>query len=252
MDAMEKRRRLLIGVSLICALLLSGCVNLVQEMVVEPDGSGALRFALGIESQVFPEVREAIPEALTLESLLSTLIQDENITDVVQEEYQEDGITYQSIHLEVADFAALFGEEGRRIGPLTVTLVREGDQYAFQQVINLENSNLRIPGVNLLDLSGAGYTVRLRVPQIIDTNGRQDAAGESVWEVPLSDLLQGGETIRLGATYILEPYEGLFIPWEKYFPYLVMGFVGVGFLSILVVIVVNTAGRRKEKKKYRF
>jgi hypothetical protein len=249
---MKPNRKILLTLAFLSLLVLSGCVNLVQEMRVNPDGSGALRFALGVESEVYPEVQMAIPEGFELENLLSTLIRDENVTDVVQEEYQEGGRTYQSITLEVADFLLVFGEEGRRIGPLTVSLTREDDVYRFEQVIDLENSNLRIPGINLLDLSGAGYTVRLLVPQITDTNGRQDAAGESVWEVPLSELLQGGETIRLEAEYVLEPYEGFFIPWEKLFPYIVIGFVGLGFLAVLVVIVVNTVGKRKEKRRYRF
>ncbi len=249
---MQKRKFYIVLISCLCSWLLAGCVNLVQEMTVLEDGSGSLRFALGVDSDVYPEVQMAIPEGFQFENLLSTLIQDENITGVTQDQYEADGKTYQFIQLDVADFMAVFGEDGRRIGPITVTLSQEGETYRFEQIIDLENSNLSIPGVNLLDFSGAGYTVRLVVPQIMDTNGRQDAAGESVWEVPLSDLLQGGETIYLQADYTLEPYEGFFIPWEKYFPYLVAGFVGIGFFSVLVVIVVNSIGKRKEKKRYRF
>jgi hypothetical protein len=252
MPIMKKRRIILSVCSVLLLFLLSGCVNFVQEMQVNQDGSGVLSFALGVETEYYPQVQLAIPEGFQFDNLLSQLIQDENVTDVTQDHYEESGKTYDAIRLEVADVLAVFGEDGRRIGPLTVSLTLEEDVYKFDQVIDLENSNFSIPGINLLDLSGAGYTVRLLVPQIIDTNGRQDAAGECVWEVPLSDLLQGGDTINLNAEFILEPYEGFFIPWEKWFPFILAGFVGVGFLSVLIVIIVNTTGKRKEKRRYRF
>ncbi len=248
----KKRRIVLSAFSIILLFLLSGCVNFLQEMQVNQDGSGVLSFALGVDTEFYPQVQVAIPEGLQLDNLLSQLIQDENVTDVTQDHYEDNGRTYDAIRLEVADVLAVFGEDGRRIGPLTVSLTMEEDVYIFNQVIDLENSNFSIPGINLLDLSGAGYTVRLLVPQIIDTNGRQDAAGECVWEVPLSDLLQGGDTIILNAEFILEPYEGFFIPWEKLFPFILAGFLGLGFLSILIVIIINTTGKRKDKKQYRF
>jgi len=231
--------------------LLSGCINLVQELAVREDGSGSLRFALGVETGVYQQVMEQIPEGFLLQNLLSNLIQDENVLDVVQDHYEADGRTWDSVELEVKDVAALFAEE-RRIGPLTVALDEEDGIYSFEEIMDLENSNLVIPGINLLDLSGAGYTVRLITPQIVYTNGLQEAAGVSVWEVPLSELLRGEETITLQADYVLEPYEGVFIPWDTFFPYVVIGFLALGGIAVLVVVIVNTTKRRKKKRKYRF
>jgi hypothetical protein len=129
--------------------------------------------------------------------------------------------------------------------------ITESDgEYSFTEEIDVANSNLAIPGIHLMDLAGAGVTVRLNTPQIIRTTGIQDAAGVSSWDVSVLDLIEEGNMITLSANYVLEPYVGTFIPWEKYFPYAVAGFLGVGVLAILVIVIVNTTdiGKRDKKK----
>jgi hypothetical protein len=70
--------------------------------------------------------------------------------------------------------------------------------------------------------------------------------------VALDDLLQGGTAINQRAVYTLEPYEGFFIPWEVFFPYVVVGFLGLGGVSILIVIIVNTVGKGQKERKINF
>ncbi|MDY6866886.1 MAG: hypothetical protein SVT56_03115 [Chloroflexota bacterium] len=245
---MKKRQRLLLLISAISLFLLSGCVNLVQEMTVREDGSGVVRFALGVEDQYYEQVQEEIPEGYALENLLATLMQEELVTDVTQETYEQDGWTWDSVQLEIADITALFEEE-RRIGPLRITLDEEEGEFTFTQTLDLTNTNFSIPGINLMDLTDAGYTVRLTAPHILDTNGVQTLAGESVWELSPADLTQEGEGMTLRAEYSLEPYEGIFIPWDTFFDAIVFGWLALGVLSVLVVIIVNTTGRWKRGRK---
>ncbi len=230
---------------------LSGCVNLVQEVTVRQDGSGSLRFAVGVETSVYPQYQQAVPEGFQLENLFTNLIVDENVTDVDQTSYQSGNRTWDTLEIQVGDMAALLAED-RTFGPLILSIEPQEEGFTFQQTLDLEQSNLEIPGLNLLDLSGAGYSVRLITPQITSTNGLQEAAGVSLWEVPLSALLQGGESIFLQADYVLKPYEGVFIPWETFFPYVVIGFLALGFTSILVVILVNTLGKGDKPRKIEF
>jgi len=68
----------------------------------------------------------------------------------------------------------------------------------------------------------------------------------------VSELVQEAETVYLQADYVLEPYEGTFIPWETFFPYVVIGFLAAGFLAILIVIIVNTRGKREKKREVHF
>ncbi|MCB2210421.1 hypothetical protein KQH62_05965 [bacterium] len=220
-------------------------------MTVHEDGSGVLRFALGVESASYDLFQEQLPEGMDLEGLLATLMQDENVTEVTTDQYEGGGRVWEVVELQVADFAALLTEE-RRIGPLVIALDESEGLYAFEEVIDLENSTMSIPGIHLMDLAGAGYTVRLDTPQIITTNGLQTDAGVSTWEVSIGDLVEGGETIVLEADYSLEPYEGNFIPWETFFPYVMIGFLGLGVLAILVVIVVNTRKKKDQGDKIKF
>jgi len=248
---MIRSRKILLALLVINLGFLSGCVNLVQEVTIRQDGSGSLRFAIGVETSAYSQFQLAVPESFQLENLFANLVIDENISGVEQTRYESGNRTWDAIEMQVADMAALFAED-RTFGPLTLAIDPEGDQFSFEQTLDVEQSNLDIPGVNLLDLSGAGYSVRLITPQILSTNGLQEAAGVSLWEVPLSDLLQGGESIFLQADYILEPYEGVFIPWETFFPYVVIGFLALGLLSILVVILVNTTRKGEKPRKIEF
>lgn len=248
---MKKRNLYLALLAFTALLLLSGCVNVVQEMTVREDGSGSLQFAVGVEAASYFLVMEQIPDGFAVDDLLSVLLLNENVREVSRDQYQSGGRIWDTVTLEVDDFAALFEAE-RRLGPMRIKVDREEDVYTFQTVINLATSNLTIPGINLLDLSGSSYTVRLITPQIVSTNGLQTAAGTSVWDVPLSDLLQGGSRVNLRADYTLEPYEGTFIPWETFFGYVETGFLAAGILIILIVIVVNTRRKKEEAQKIKF
>jgi hypothetical protein len=248
---MKRRRHFLILIILIALIALSGCVNLQQEITVREDGSGVLHFAFGVDSESYDLVQEQRPEGMDLEGLLATLMQDENVTGMTTDHYESGGRIWDTVELEVADFAALLAED-RRIGLLVLSLGESEGVYSFEEILNLENSTMSIPGIHLMDFSGAGFTVRLNTPQIITTNGLHVDAGVSTWEVSLSDLLQGGETIILEADYSLEPYEGDFIPWETFFPYVMLGFLGLGILAILVVIVVNTRKKSDQGDKIKF
>lgn len=249
---MKRHRHLFIFLLISLILLtLTGCINLVQEVSIEEDGSGTLQFRLGVESGSAEVFEERLPEALKLENILSTLIQDDNILSVTTDEYQADERIWRSISLEVGDVYELF-REPRQIGPVRIELDVDDEVYTFMETIDLAGTNFSIPGIQLLDLTGAGYTVRLSTPQILSTNGKQVEAGISTWEVPLSELLQGGESIFLQADYNLTPYEGVFIPWGVFFPYIVGGFLGLGILSILVIVVVNTRRKTKNPDKINF
>jgi len=244
--------RLLLFITAILSLgLLSGCVSIIEEIDILEDGSGTLRFALGVETENYQAFQEAVPEGYALENLLVTLAGDENVSSVQYDQYTADDRTWDSVELDVEDFTALF-EETRRIGPVEINFDEQAGEFTFNQSIDLANSTLTIPGVNLMDLSTVSLTVNLSTPQIIETNGIQSAAGVSTWSSPLDEVLQGGSTVFLSADYVLEPYQGYFIPWEVFFPYVVIGFLALGGISILVVILVNTIGGREKKSTLKF
>ena len=246
---MKKRIPLLLILSLTTLLLLSGCVNLVQEVAVREDGSGAVRVALGVEESSYDYAQELIPEGYELNNLVSSLSLDENAVGITEDHYEESGRVWDSVEVEFSDMLAVFGEK-RSFGPVTMRLTEADGEYSFTEEIDVYNSTLSIPGVHLMDLAGAGFTVRLDTPQIVRTSGVQETAGVSVWEVSVFDLVEEEDMITLTADYVLEPYVGNFIPWEKLFPLLVMGFLGTGILAILVIVVVNTTniGKRDKKK----
>ena len=233
------------------AFILSGCVELVQEVSVDQNGSGSIRFAYGVDTESYPQFEELIPDEYLLENLFATLSLNENVSQVNQETYEANGQTWQAITLDIDDMAGMFAEE-QRVGPILISIDEEEGNYFYQQTIDLGLTTVNIPGIHLLDLSGGQYTVVLNTPQIIDTNGVHSEAGLSTWEISVKDLVDGGEGIFVGAEYRLESYEGTFIPWDLYFPFIVYGFLGLGIVAILLVIILNTRGNREKNQQIKF
>jgi len=245
------RRFSILILAALTLLLLSGCISLQEEISVREDGSGTLLFALGVETESYEQFQESVPEGLELESLLALLIQDENVSVRNRDTFEADGRTWESIELEVSDFVNVFSDE-KRIGPILISVDEDDGIFYFIHMIDINLMTIGIPGMNLMDLTQAEYNVKLTSPQIIDTNGVQRRADEATWKVPLIDILQAGEVVYLEAQYSLEPFVGTFIPWELFFPYVVIGFLGLGGLSILIVIFANTAGKREKPQQYKF
>lgn len=248
---MKKLRIPVLILTILSLVFLSGCVTVLQDMAVAEDGSGTLRFAVGVDSEIYPQFTESIPEGYQLENFLASLMQDETITNIEEDQYEEDGYTWDSIQLEVSDFYQLF-EEDRRVGPLVMTMGQDEGVYTFTQSIDMAGANLEIPGINLIDLSGARYRVRLESPQIISTTGVQPSAEVSEWEFKMEEFIRGDEALFLQAEYSLEPYEGVFIPWEVFFPYIVIGFLALGGMSIILVIILNTRKEEQEIPQIKF
>ncbi len=248
---MRHFRHLILFLSIISLFLLSGCVTILQEISVIENGSGTLRFAIGVESTAYTQYNESIPEGYQLENLLATMMQDEMVTGVEEDSYEVDGYIWDSIELEVSDFSKFFTED-RRVGPLVMSLSQSENVYTFTQSVDMAGSNLEIPGINLMDLTGSGFIVRITTPQIVSTTGVQPSSALSEWEFSMEELLRDDETLYLQAEYTLEPYEGVFIPWEIFFPYVVIGFLAVGVLSILIVIIVNTRTKEEEIPRIKF
>ena len=248
---MKKFRIPILVLTTLSILFLSGCVTVLQDMAVAQDGSGILRFAIGVESTAYAQFAESIPEGYQLENFLTAMMQDETITDIQEDQYQADGYTWDSIELETSDFSQLFSED-QRVGPLIMSLGQDDDVYIFTQTVDMAGSNLEIPGINLLDLTGARYRVRLQSPQIVSTTGVQPSVELSEWEFTMQELIRGEEALFLQAEYTLEPYEGVFIPWEVFFPYVVIGFLLLGVVSIIIVIIVNTRNKEEEIPQVKF
>lgn len=250
-NKVKKTQIAIILLSTLSLLFLSGCVTLTEEVHVKADGSGTLLFALGVETESYEQFQESVPEGLSLESLLALIIQDENVSVRNRDNYEADGYTWDSIELEINNFIDVFSEP-KRMGPLLISMDEEEEVFYFTQMIDVNLLTIGIPGLKLLDLSEVEYNVKFSAPQIINTNGIQRTADETTWKVPVKDILQGGEVVYLETEYIMEPYEGVFIPWELFFPYVVIGFLALGGLSILIVILVNTTGKREKRQRYKF
>jgi hypothetical protein len=75
--------------------------TVVEEITVFEDGSGTLRFALGMAAENFEAYQAGIPEGFALEDLFSVLGRDENVTSITFDQFTADGLTWDSVELAV-------------------------------------------------------------------------------------------------------------------------------------------------------
>jgi hypothetical protein len=94
---------------LLPALLLSGCIDVRQDIYINPDGTGRLRLDIGIRSTTADPAAEVIPEhpGEDLKVIARRIHTDPRVRTIHVEEYSEDGWDRGVIDLSVHDWRDL-------------------------------------------------------------------------------------------------------------------------------------------------
>lgn len=214
-------------IPLFCALTLSGCLDVQQEIWINPDGSGKLRFDLGL-SRAFIELDEGESTgvsdlAASFRELGRELNRDPRLKySPVMEEYSDDDFDRVALEVVVKDWRDLpainqmilerkSGEE---------TLESKANQMLLFSIHETEDGNIffRQPSIGtfsesdnqaagegkgtLLERAGraflgsfmneGGVVVTLHSTMISRTNGTWQPDKSSVrWKVSLEDMMEG-------------------------------------------------------------
>jgi hypothetical protein len=209
---------------LLPALLLSGCIDVRQEVSINPDGTGRLRFDLGVRQELSAPGEEE-PTAATemgqdFKDIARVIHRDPRVRSLAVREFSQNGWDRAEIDLVAHDWRDLpelnrlivheSGESGLQVSGLEEYLffsLREDDDgvtfFRQPEVSEPTPPPLSDSSNGPIELFGRALTravfdegmltVTLRSPMVSRTNGLWQLDKASVrWSVPLADLIDPG------------------------------------------------------------
>jgi hypothetical protein len=216
MRLMNTREFATLAPLLLPALLLSGCIDVRQDIYINPDGSGRLRLDLGIRTVASDRAPDELPiqPGNDLKEIVRRIHADPRIRAVHVEEYSEDGWDRGVIDLSVHDWRdlpdlnrCLAADPDRpengfsRLESWFLFSLREDDDGVtnFQEP-QADGVGPPRPGgpwtlfgrpLDRSAFSEGALTVTLHSPMVSRTNGLWQLDKASVrWSIPLAYLLE--------------------------------------------------------------
>jgi hypothetical protein len=196
---------------IVVAALLSGCVKVEQDLVLNPDGTGTLKFVYGVKDQDLQRMKQvatqmaAIDPSLVKEDVDWLTAFDETVIRREWEKVDHEGVTldqvktelsggwrYMTANVSFVNLQKLF--DCGMIKDCHVALTRgPGGQYGFQQNINLNKSMKSLPpGMDLktmgpmlaMLMQDFDAVLKVEVPgRIIRSNADRTEGRQAIWEM---------------------------------------------------------------------
>jgi len=209
-----KKFRLVI--TFVTIFLLSGCYDFTEELWIHGDGSGRMKFTIGLAENLAAMIEGGEKSADFCDKAIKDKNKLENnvlITSVVITKSNEAGMNYCTIDIDVIDFRN-FGEVRNNViegdynnyeFPFTIEELGEGRISISQDFGNLgrdgpEQSEIEKVGQEMAMvmmtpmLAGKYITVTVHAPLIETSNGEISADyTTTIWKKPLVDLIRNPE-----------------------------------------------------------
>lgn len=192
------------AICLALAIGLTGCINVNQAVEINPDGSGSFSMDLGV-SESLMAMAEASGQATGEKpsfGMEEDLVSDNPyVAEVHTNEYNEDGYKHYSVEADITDMNAFLSQmsETNESG-MTVSLEElDNGNIIFRQNIDIQQNGVSsddsemdalISGMVANAFQGNHWTVTLKVPNVVETNGTlDDETGVVTWSIPMTDLM---------------------------------------------------------------
>ena len=200
-------------VTLLTSLLLAGCYDLTEELWINADGSGRMKFTIGLAENLVAMIEGSGESADFCDSAIKDKSKLENnvlITSIAITKSSEAGMHYCTIDIDVIDFRnfaevrnnVIEGDydnyefpfaieeldQGRvRISQDFTTLGRDGPNQS-----EIEKAGQEIAMVMMTPmLAGKYINVTVHAPKIESSNGEISADNKTTtWKKPLIDLVR--------------------------------------------------------------
>lgn len=195
------------------SLLLTGCYDLTEELWINADGSGRMKFTIGLAENLVTLIESGGQSADFCENAIrdkSKLEKNKLVYSVYISKYNEAGMLFCSIDIGVTDFrqfrevrdVAIEGDYARYQFPFLIDDLGEGRIRISQDFSNLGRDD---PAQTDLDkmgqemamalmspmLAGKYITVTVHAPKIESSNGDISADSKTTtWKKPLVDLFR--------------------------------------------------------------
>ena len=206
-----KKLRLILGLA--TCLLLSGCYDLTEELWINSDGSGRMKFTIGLAENLVVMIESGGQSADFCENAIrdkGKLEANELITSLAISKKNEAGMLFCTIDIGVTDFRrfakvrniAIQGDYDKYEFPFVIQDLDEGRIRISQDFSNLgrddpEQSDLAKISQQMAMammspmLAGKYITVTVHAPMIESSNGEISADNKTAtWKKPLVDLFR--------------------------------------------------------------
>jgi hypothetical protein len=200
-------------ITLFTILLLSGCYDLSEELWINSDGSGRMKFTVGLAESLVAMLESSGESADFCDNAIkdkSNLENDELVTFVAITKSREAGMHYCTIDISVTDFRqfkevrnnAIAGAYNKYEFPFMIDDLGEGRVRISQDFSNFGRDD---PGLSEIEkagqemamammtpmMAGKYITVTVHAPKIESSNGEISSDSKStVWKKPLIDLMR--------------------------------------------------------------
>jgi len=186
------------------AIGITGCINVNQAIEIESDGSGSFSMDLGV-SESLMAMAEASGQATGEEpsfGMEKELVSDSPyVGEVHTKEYNEDGYKHYAVDADITDMKAFFSQmSDTNESGMSVSLVElDNGNLLFRQNIDVQQNGVSsddseldtiMSGMVANAFQGNYWTVTLKVPNLVDTNGKlDDETGVITWSIPMTELM---------------------------------------------------------------
>lgn len=206
---MKKRSLFLTLVLALMSVLLSGCLSVLQEMWVNPDGSAKVSIDMGIATALLDMGGS---DGNPLDSFKAQYEGSDKYKNVTTRTYDEGDLRHIVVEFEVDSFEQFIANPGGSTDQslntsMALTKLDNGNYKWSQSVAGAgDNSTLDQSGKDSLKsmFKDKYWTTRIHVPQVVSTNGT-NSGSVAEWKVPIADIMLDGKPVDMALEYSLTP-----------------------------------------------
>ena len=250
---MKTRRFVLLVVLGMLGLLLTGCLDVKQEITFKGDNTGHFLFDMGM-SQELLSLSQSQGGSSTGNPFESDMSSNPYVTNYTATEYDDSDMHHYMLEMDITDMMAFFNSQDvSNSEDMMFSLTQQPNgNYLFKETLNMSGASSEA-GLSGQDMSsdlvatafaGKFWTLRIKVPNVVNHNGTLDSkTGFLEWKIPMADLMSNTAPttemwveFRPGTDY------------TKYLPYAIGALVCCVVVVLIVAAVVLIVVLRKKKK----
>lgn len=243
----------------IFAMLLTGCVNIRQEIWLNADYSGKVSLEVSV-SEALMTAAQAVDSTIgTSLNPRTQADQDFGANPYVQnytfQDYGDGTNHFYTTTFEVVDFKALLETTHNDLLDIQLGELENGSLVYSQRLVYNTGAESITATSEILKrayeaakasaMKNATWQVTLHLPNVISTNGTQSENVDGIlWSYPMSMVASANPALELKAEY-RKPLIPTRLSGAAWFPW-TLGGVGVVVVGVILALVLASAARKRK------
>jgi hypothetical protein len=242
------------------AILLTGCVNIRQEIWVNADYTGKVSLEMSISEAL-------ITAANAIDGTIGTSLdprtqadQDFGANQFVQnyayQDYSDGTNHFFTTTFEIIDFKAFLETVNNDLVDITLSELENGNLGYSQMLVYNTGVEEFTTSSDILKkayeaakasaMKSTTWQVILHLPNVVSTNGTQSENVEGIlWSYPMSTVASANPPLELKAEY-RKPVIPTSISGAAWFPWAIGG-VCLLIVGVVLILILSTAARKRKQ-----